>query len=124
LEDTHQIIRMFGQRLYNPSAWDDPVAYTAESLRVHGEVYKAIRNRDPKAARRAMDFHMRRTRKNLLSRFDWLERHKETSTASPDENIDLVQNRVREIQKRDATQLSRELKLDPREEARTEKQNS
>ena len=79
LEDTHLIIRMFGQRLYNPAAWDDPAAYTAESLRVHGEVYKAVRARDTKAARRAMDFHMRRTRKNLLTRFDWLERHKDTS---------------------------------------------
>jgi DNA-binding GntR family transcriptional regulator len=97
MEDTHVIIRMFGQRVYNPAAWTDPAAYTAESLRVHADVYEAVRRHDPKAARRSMAVHMRRTSKNLLARFDWLQRHRDAVAAQSGDFPDLMRDSVREI---------------------------
>jgi DNA-binding GntR family transcriptional regulator len=108
MEGTHVIIRMFGQRVYNPAAWADPAAYTAASLRVHKDIYDAVRCHDPKAARRAMNIHMRGAGKNLLARFDWLQRHKDAGAAQTDDLPDLMWESVRDIQSRDESRLSRE----------------
>jgi DNA-binding GntR family transcriptional regulator len=116
LEETHVIIQMFGQRVYNPTAWTDPAAYTAESLRFHGIVYEAVRQHDPKAARRAMMIHMQRTGKNLLTRFDWLQRHKDSIEARTDNFPDLMQEGVRDIQRRHQSRLSRDSGLGDGEE--------
>jgi DNA-binding GntR family transcriptional regulator len=106
IEDTHVMIRMFGQRVDNPAAWADAAAYTAKNLQVHKEVYEAVRRRDSKGARRAMGLHMRRAGKNLLARFDWFERHKETGRAQAEEFPDSMRESVRGIQSRNQVRLS------------------
>jgi DNA-binding GntR family transcriptional regulator len=62
--------RMFGYRTDPPAAARDLRAYFEENLRLHRDVYTAVRRRDPKAARKAMALHMRKARQNLLARFD------------------------------------------------------
>jgi DNA-binding GntR family transcriptional regulator len=117
MEDTHVIIRMFGQRVYNPAAWTDPAAYTAESLRVHADVYEAVRQHDPKAARRSMAVHMRRTSKNLLAHFDWLQRHKDAAETGTDDFPDSMRESIRDIQIRDESRPSRDSGLENKNEA-------
>jgi DNA-binding GntR family transcriptional regulator len=106
IEDTCVMMRMFGQRVDNPSAWTNPARYMAENLQVHKEVYEAIRRHDPKAARRAMNAHMRRAGKNLLARFDWLQRHCDASAAQKEDFSVSMRASVRDIQSRDESRLS------------------
>ncbi len=108
MEDTQVMMRMFGQRVDNPSAWVNPAAYTAENLQVHKDVYDAIRRHDPKAARHAMNAHMRRAGKNLLARFDWLQRHRDATESQREDFPDSMRESVRDIQNRDQTRLSRD----------------
>ena len=106
MEDTHVMIRMFGQRVDNPTAWAKPATFTAENLQVHRDVYEAVRRHDAKAARRAMRVHMRRAGKNLLSRFDWIQRH--SDAARTETFPDSMRESVRDIQSRDELRLSRD----------------
>ena len=108
MEDTHVMIRMFGQRVDDPTAWANPAAYTAKNLQVHRVVYEAVRRHDGKAARRAMRIHMRRAGKNLLARFDWLQRHQRAGEARSEDFPDSMRESVRDIQSRDQFRLSRD----------------
>lgn len=108
IEDTHVMIRMFGQRVDNPIVWANPAAYSAENLSVHRSVYEAVRRHDAKAARRAMHLHMRRAGKNLLARFDWLQRHKDASKAATEDFPESMRESVRNVQSRDQSRLSRD----------------
>jgi DNA-binding GntR family transcriptional regulator len=53
------------------------------NYRAHRGVYLAVRARDPQEARRAMAVHMRRARKNLLIRFEWISRTRVGHRAMP-----------------------------------------
>jgi DNA-binding GntR family transcriptional regulator len=117
MEDTHVMIRMFGQRVDDPAAWAQPAAFTAANLQVHKDVYEAVRRHDPKAARRAMSVHMRRAGKNMLARFDWLQRHSDATATRAEEFPDSMQESVRDIQSRDESRLSRDSGLGDKEEA-------
>jgi len=74
VEETHVVKQMFGYHSEPPEARTDPAEYAAKNLRVHEDIYEAVRQRDPKAARHAMAAHMRRSRKNLMTGFDWRRR--------------------------------------------------
>jgi DNA-binding GntR family transcriptional regulator len=108
IEDTHVMIRMFGQRVDDPVAWANPAAYTADNLRVHKDVYEAVCRHDAKAARRAMGIHMRRAGKNLLARFDWFQRHSNTDASQTEGFPESMHESVRGIQTRDQLRLSRD----------------
>ncbi len=75
------VMRMsgYGYGAYRPTKWTDLLEGFAGNYRVHREVYLAVRSRDPRAARRAMQAHMRRARKNLLVRFEGVLRTLETA---------------------------------------------
>jgi DNA-binding GntR family transcriptional regulator len=78
IEDTHTMIRMFGER----------ATFTARNLQVHKDIYEAIRRHDSRAARRAMSTHMRRAGRRLLARFDRFQRHEDAAEARTDDFID------------------------------------
>jgi DNA-binding GntR family transcriptional regulator len=103
IEDLRIMTQMFGFRNDPPTAWADPAAFAEENLRVHREVYEAVRRRDAKAARRAMLVHMRRARKNTLSRFDWLRRQGGTDSALTKDFPDSMRELIRDIQQRHRT---------------------
>jgi DNA-binding GntR family transcriptional regulator len=69
--------QIFGQRADPPAAWANPARFWEESLHSHLNIYEAVARRDAKAAYRAASEHMRKARKNALSRFDWLRRHRD-----------------------------------------------
>jgi len=77
--------QMFGYRTDHPSAWSDPAAFGARNLAVHRPIYEAVRGHDAKAARRAMREHMRVSRRNILSRFDWICRQSQLEKSQVDE---------------------------------------
>jgi DNA-binding GntR family transcriptional regulator len=114
MEGMHVIMKMFGRRVDNPSAWADTAAFTAENLQVHTEVYEAILKHDAKAARRAMRLHMRRAGKNMLARFDWIQRHKDADAATSEDFPDSMRESVRDIQSRDQSRLSHDSGLGDR----------
>lgn len=99
LEDLRIMTQMFGFRSDPPAAWADPAAFAADNLRVHRDVYEAVRRRDAKAARRAMLVHMRRARKNMLSRFDWLRRQGAADNTLTRDFPDSMRELVRDIQR-------------------------
>jgi DNA-binding GntR family transcriptional regulator len=103
IEDLRIMTQMFGFRNDPPTAWADPAAFAAENLRVHRDVYEAVRRRDAKAARRAMLVHMRRARRNTLSRFDWLRRQGGTDDALTKDFPDSMRELIRDIQQRQRT---------------------
>lgn len=109
IEDTHVMIRMFGQRVDNPEAWTNTAAFAAQNLQAHKEVYDAIRRHDSKGAQRAMRLHMRRAGKNLLARFDWMERHKDVGRGPVEEFPDSMRDSVRGIQSANKARLSKRL---------------
>ena len=74
IQDTRIMTFMFGYRADDPIIWSDPCAFRARNLKVHGEIYDAMRLRDAKAAKKAMAAHMRQAGKLLLERFDRLAR--------------------------------------------------
>jgi DNA-binding GntR family transcriptional regulator len=78
IEDTHVMIRMFAGR----------TVFTVRNLQVHADICEAIRRHDPKAARRAMNGHMRRAGKRLLAHFDWLQRHENIGETTEEEAPD------------------------------------
>jgi hypothetical protein len=105
IQDTHVMTQMFGYRTDTPAAWVDPPAFAAENLRVHRDVYEAVCRRDPKAARRAMAAHMRRARKNMLDRFDWLRRQGDLDSSPAGEFPESMRQLVGGIQRQDLTDL-------------------
>jgi len=62
-----------------------------------------VRRRDTKAARRAMAVHMRIAGKNMLARFDWLQRQSDLSSPQAGDFPDMVRDLVRNIQQRSLT---------------------
>jgi DNA-binding GntR family transcriptional regulator len=112
MEDMHVMMRMFGQRVDNPTVWSQPAVHTEANLQVHREVYEAVRRHDAKAARRAMKTHMRRAGRNMLSRFDWLHRQQNAAQVRTDDFPDSMRESVRDIQSRDESRLSQETGLD------------
>ena len=103
IQDMHIMTQMFGYRTDTPAAWTDPAAFAAENLRVHEGVYEAVCRHDSKAARRAMATHMRRARKNMLARFDWLERQSDVDGSRAGEFPESMRELVRGIQQSDLT---------------------
>jgi len=112
MEDMHVMMKMFGRRVDNPSAWANSAAFTAENLQVHKEVYEAVLKHDAKAARKAMHLHMRRAGKNMLARFDWLQRHRDEGKSPTEEFPDSMEASVRDIQNRDQSKLSHDAGFD------------
>ncbi len=98
LQDTRSLTQMFGRRTDHPAAWANPRGFANENLRVHQDVYDAICRHDPKGARRAMAAHMRMARKNVLARYDWLQRQGTVEKSYSDEFPDSIRDAVREIQ--------------------------
>jgi len=80
LEQSRVMTRMFGPQAATSPAREPFGAHVMENFRVHHAIIQAIRRRDPLAARRAMRAHMRRTRHNVLERFDCLERQRAEAT--------------------------------------------
>jgi len=100
IENARVMTHMFGYRNDTPATWSNPAAFGAESLRFHKDIYEAVRRRDPKSARRAMAAHMRQTRKNLLARFDWIQRQSDVDNRLIEEFPDSMREAVRDIQQR------------------------
>ncbi|MBN2295939.1 MAG: GntR family transcriptional regulator [Pirellulales bacterium] len=71
LGEANVMTRMFGRRSDVPADWDDR-SNQWNNFEVHVEILQALRQHDPKAARRAMAMHMKRAGNNALNRFDWL----------------------------------------------------
>ena len=103
IEETRMMIQMFGYRTDSPAAWADPAAFGKKNLELHENIYKAVRRRDVKAARRAMAVHMRIAGKNMLARFDWLQRQSDLSSPQAGDFPDTVRDLVRNIQQRSLT---------------------
>jgi DNA-binding GntR family transcriptional regulator len=80
IEDTHVMIRMFA----------GPSVFTVRNLQAHTDIYEAIRRHDAKAARQAMNVHMRRAGKRLLAHFDWLQRHENVGGTAAEESPDSI----------------------------------
>lgn len=98
LNETRVMTQMFGYRTDHPGAWADPAGFAEKNLAVHQAVYDAVRQRDPKAARRAMIVHMRLARNNILSRFDWLHRQSEIERSLAEEFPDSMRDLVSGMQ--------------------------
>lgn len=105
IQDTHVMTQMFGYRTDTPAAWVDPAAFASENLRVHRDVYEAVCRHDPEAARRAMVEHMRRARKNMLERFDWLRRQRGLDDSQAGEFPKSMRQLVDGIQRQDPTDV-------------------
>ena len=98
LEDTNVMTRMFGYRSDRPENWGNMATFTAENYEVHCEIVSAIRLHDAKAARRAMSAHMRRARRNLLARFDWLHEQKHDGEVDAKEFPQSLRERISKAQ--------------------------
>jgi DNA-binding GntR family transcriptional regulator len=85
IEDTHTMIRMFGRR----------TTLTVQNLRMHKDIYEAIRRQDAKAARRAMSLHIRRAGRDLLARFDRLQRHEHVGDIQTHDFLDSMRENLR-----------------------------
>jgi DNA-binding GntR family transcriptional regulator len=99
LGEANVMTRMFGHRTDAPAAWGNP-RYTDSNYAVHRNIFLAVRCHDPAAARRAMAIHMRRARKNILQRFDWLRQAGGNGEPAATDFPESVRRRVREIQRR------------------------
>lgn len=97
IEDNRIMTMMFGHRVDWPKVLADRTLDQQLNFRVHKDIYDAIRRRDPKAARRAMAAHMRRARKNLLGRFDWLQQPRESESHLERDYPESVREAVRAI---------------------------
>lgn len=75
LTEANVLTRMFGHRTDLPAVWKDS-AFVDANFAVHRELFEAVARHDAQAARRAMALHMRRARKNILARFDWLQQER------------------------------------------------
>ncbi len=105
IEDARVMTQSFGYRTDSPAAWADPAAFGRENLQVHRDVYEAVRRHDPKAARQAMVVHMRRARKNMLARFDWVLEQRAVGEAPVGDFPDSMRQMVYEIQGRHLADL-------------------
>jgi DNA-binding GntR family transcriptional regulator len=83
IQDLRVMTYMFGYRNDDPLLMSDPAAFVARNLRVHGDIYEAVRRRDAKAAKKAMAIHMRQAGKTVLARFDRLTRGDLQDEAAP-----------------------------------------
>jgi DNA-binding GntR family transcriptional regulator len=99
IEDHRIMTMMFGKPTGSPGAWDDFLGNIELNLRIHQDIYEAVRRRDPKAARRAMATHMHRARRNILSRFDWLQRPHEAQSGLLRDYPDSLREAVRAIER-------------------------
>jgi DNA-binding GntR family transcriptional regulator len=97
LREANVLTRMFGYRTDIPMSWKDPT-FLAVNFAVHRKVYMAIRDRNPKAARRAMDVHMSRSEKNILARFEWLQKQMSVRERRSGEFPDSMRKIIDEIQ--------------------------
>ena len=104
IENTHVMTQMFAYRTDHPEAWANRLAYSTENHEVHHDVYLAVRRHDPKAARRAMAAHMRRARKNMLGRFDWLHAQHDADDPLTRDFPDSMRGLVRDIQRHNLEQ--------------------
>ena len=77
LAEANTLTRMFAHRTDVPSDWHNP-DYVLGNFKVHQDIFKAVRRRDAKQARRSMATHMDRARRHIIERFDWL--HKAEAT--------------------------------------------
>ena len=102
IEDAQVFVQMFGHRTDHPAAWANLQAFWTKNLQVHKNIYDAVCRHDAKAARRAMAMHMRRAGKNMLARFDWLQRHADEESHRVVDYPDSVRERIREIERRDS----------------------
>ncbi len=100
IEETHIMAQMFGYRSDYPEAWANLPTFFQENYKVHNDIYAAVRRHNPKAARRAMAVHMRRARKNILARFDWLHQQPDADSPLVRDFPDSMRRLVRDIQQR------------------------
>lgn len=105
IEETRVMTHMFGYRTDSPAAWANPAAFGTTNLRLHKDIYEAVRRHDAKAARRAMAVHMRRAGKNMLARFDWLQRQSDPASALVGDFPESVRETVRDIQQHSLTDM-------------------
>jgi DNA-binding GntR family transcriptional regulator len=99
LGEANVMTRMFGHRTDVPAAWGDP-RYTGSNYAVHRNIFLAVRRHDSEAARRAMAVHMKRARKNILQRFDWLRQAGGNGEPAALDFPESVRREVREIERR------------------------
>jgi DNA-binding GntR family transcriptional regulator len=98
IEETRVMTHMFGYRTDSPGAWADPAAFGAKNLQLHQDIYDAVVAHDAKRARRAMSLHMRCAGKNMLARYDWLQRQTDLGSELAGEFPDSMRDLVRDIQ--------------------------
>jgi DNA-binding GntR family transcriptional regulator len=98
IEDNRIMTMMFGHRTGAPEASADWIAIRDKNLEVHKDIYEAVRRRDPKAARRAVAVHMKRARKSLLGRFDWLQQPHDAESDLVRDFPDSLREAVRAIE--------------------------
>jgi DNA-binding GntR family transcriptional regulator len=103
IEDNRIMTMMFGYRTDSPQTAANRMAARDKNLQVHRDIYEALCRRDPKAARQAMAVHMRRARKSLLARFDWLQRPDELERDLLRDFPDSLREAVRAIERGDQT---------------------
>ncbi len=95
------MLQMFRHRTDSPAAWKRPLAkYYEENYQLHKDIYEAVKDGDPKSARRAMIAHTRRVEKNMLARFDWLQRQKDADAPLARDFPDSMRRLVQDIQSR------------------------
>jgi DNA-binding GntR family transcriptional regulator len=85
IEDTHTMIGMFGRQ----------TTLTVRNLRIHKEIYEAVRRQDARTARRAMSTHIRQAGKDLLARFDRHQRRKRDGSIQTDDFLDSMRRSLR-----------------------------
>ncbi|MBN2296530.1 MAG: GntR family transcriptional regulator [Pirellulales bacterium] len=95
------MLQMFRHRTDTPEAWKRPLhKFYEENYQVHQDIYQAVRDGNPKAARSAMATHTKRARKNMLARFDWLKAQKNSDTPMARDFPDSMQRLVQGVQTR------------------------
>ena len=99
IEDHRIMTMMFGNRTDSPGALGDSSGNSDRNFQVHRDIYEAVRRHDPKAARRAMAIHMRRAAKNILARFDWLQRPRDSENSLLPDYPESLREAVRAIER-------------------------
>lgn len=105
MNEARMMTQMFGYRTDHPAAWTNPPSFAESNLAVHRAVYEAVRAQDAKAAKRAMLQHMKLARKNLLARFDWMQRQSDLAQAGAVEFPESMRELVDGLQQRMMTDL-------------------
>jgi DNA-binding GntR family transcriptional regulator len=98
IEDHRIMTMMFGYRTGSPEDLTNRFGNCNKNLQIHRDIYDAVRRRDPKAARRAMAIHMRRAGKNILARFDWLQRPRDPESSLLRDYPESLREAVRAIE--------------------------